>query len=67
MSKPIYSTTLQVEITCDTARDFCMDDPDSFVNFMLLCHQDAVVDYIRHCPEELSRFVRSGGLSEEAD
>ncbi len=65
MNEPFYQTMMAIELTRDQARDFALEDPDSFANFVMAYHSSVVTDYIKHCPEELTRFVMAGGLSEE--
>ena len=67
MSAPIYSTTVNIHMTREQARDFTLVDPENFVDFVMAYNTDAVIDYIKSDPKLLRKFILDGGLSEEDD
>lgn len=67
MNKPFYQTMLAVELTRETAKGFALEYPESFADFVMAYHPSVIIDFIKQCPKELTRFVMAGGLSEEED
>lgn len=65
MSAHIFSTTISVHMTREQARDFVLEDPENFADFILAYNTDAAIDYIKSNPRLLNKFILDGGLSEE--
>ncbi len=65
MEGTFYETRMTIDLTRESAKSFALDDPESFTDFVMAYHPSVIIDYIKQCPKELIRFVKSGGLSEE--